>query len=43
MCDGTGVEITADIEIDHMAEVPLDGGPMKALYAVVQGHPHRDD
>lgn len=43
MCDGSGVEITTAIEVDHMAEMPLDGGPVAAVFAIVQGHPHRDE
>lgn len=43
MCDGEGIETTRVLEIDHMATVSQETGQATELFAVIQGHPHKDD
>ncbi|TCP54254.1 hypothetical protein EV191_103298 [Tamaricihabitans halophyticus] len=42
MCNGSDVQLTSEIVVDHMAELATDG-ELLDLFAIVQGHPHRDE
>ncbi|HEY6424703.1 MAG TPA: hypothetical protein VIY28_15945 [Pseudonocardiaceae bacterium] len=42
LCDGDGIDESAELEIDHFARVSRATGEVHSWYVGVKGHPHRD-
>lgn len=43
MCASGSVEITTEIEVDHMTSLNVETHVVNEIYAIVQGHPHVDE
>ena len=42
LCDGSNLEESTELEIDHFAVVSKETGEVHSWYVAVKGHPHRD-
>lgn len=42
LCDGSGTEVSDEIEIDHFARMRQADGAVAEWFVMVKGHPHRD-
>lgn len=42
LCDGSGIDESAELEIDHFARISRETGEVHSWYVAVKGHPHRD-
>ncbi|MFN2495004.1 MAG: hypothetical protein ABR608_03715 [Pseudonocardiaceae bacterium] len=42
LCDGSSLEESSEIEIDHFALISKETGEVNSWYVAVKGHPHRD-
>lgn len=42
LCDGSSLEESSELEIDHFALVSKETGEVRSWYVAVKGHPHRD-
>lgn len=42
LCDGSDLEESSELEIDHFALISQETGEVHSWYVAVKGHPHRD-